>query len=374
VFETATIADAVKRADRIAPSKGQAFDKSAGIVFDIDADTGLVVVRATNLDIYSMEWVDTVSVGGETATWRVPSALFAQVLKGLPIGTGKEVTLEDKTDGRVRQLLLTSGSTRAKFNLMMTDHYPEWEVFDPTGLIEVDDLGGRVAQVEWAAGIKEEPPLSGIHIDGEHVVACDRYRLAVAPLKIEELDAPITIPAGILGQVMKSEGTASIGVRDGQLLIMPDKSTQIRTIVFGAEYPPIERIKKRDHPQTVKLRKTPFLEVANRVSGFAGNDRFPKLQMFFGKEQIAMMMNTKEVGAIVDIIETPGYCDHERFEIAFTPKKLLDAINAVPNEELELFYDTENATAIFRVDGGSGYEAWVMPRREPTPAEIAAAE
>ena len=367
VFETATIADAIKKAERIAPSKGQAFDKAAGIVLSVDTDTGLVVVRATNLDIYSMEWVDTISIEGETIEWRVPSALFARVLKDLPIGTGREVILEDKMTGHTRMLHMTSGKTKAKFNLMSTEYFPEWEVFDPTGLLEVDDLGGRVAMAEWAAGMKEEPPLCGIHLDGEFVLACDRYRLAKAPMPITGLDEPITIPAGILGQIMKKEGSVSIGVRDQQLLIMPDKTTQIKTVVYGAEYPPVERIQKRDHPNVVKVRKGPLLDVMQRTSNFSGTDRFPVLKMFFGKKQIAFMMQTLEVGAIMDSLDVDGQCDHDFFEIKFLPSNIMEAIQAVPNEELEIFYDMENPLAIIRVDGGSGYEAWIMPLRNVTP-------
>lgn len=370
VFETATLADAIKKADRVAPGKGQAFDKAAGIVLTVDADSGLVVVKATNLDIYSMEWVDTVSIEGETTSWRVPSAIFATVLKNLPIGTGKEVTLEEKSDnGRIRMLHLTSGRTKAKFNLMSVDYYPEWDVFDPTNLITVDDLGGRVAQVEWAASIKEEPPLSGVHIDGEAVLACDRYRLAVAPLPIPDLVEPITVPAGLLSQVLKQTGEVSIGVRDGQLLIMPDKTTQIKTVVFGSEYPPVERIMRRDHQQVLKVKKAPLIEIMQRAASFAGNDRFPILRVFFGQEEVAVMMNTQEVGALADVLEVPGYCNHNRFEVKFTPKNLIEALNAVPNDELELFYDTEDSMRIIRIDGGSGYEAWVMPRKDLSAAE-----
>ena len=374
VFETATLADAIKKAERIAPNKGQAFDKAAGILLAVTPETGHVVVKATNLDIWSMEWVDTVSIDGEPVLWRVPSSVFAQVLKGLPIGTGREVILEEKDNGRVRLLELTAGKTRAKFNLMTTDYYPEWDVFDPTGLMEVSDLGGRVGQIEWAASAKEEPPLSGVHLNGEAELACDRYRLAVAPLVIPDLVEPITVPAGLLSQVLKQTGEVSIGVRDGQLLIMPDKTTQIKTVVFGAEYPPVERIMARDQPEVLKVKKAAFVETLQRASSFAGNDRFPILRLFFGQEQVAAMMNAQEVGALVDVLDVPGFCAHPRFEIKFNPKFLIEAVQAVPNDELELFYDTENNMKIIRIDGGSGYEAWVMPRKDLSPEERAQQE
>lgn len=373
-FETATIADAIKKAERIAPSKGAAFDKAAGIVMTVDPSTGLVVVRATNLDIYSMEWVDTVAIEGDAVEWRVPSKLFAAVLNGLPIGTGKNVELEEKRDGRVRMLHLVSGRTRAKFNLMVTDYYPVWDVFNPDGLVEVDDLGGRVAQVEWAAIKSEDPPLNGVHLNGEHVIACDRYRLAVAPLSIPELSEPITVPGGILGSILKQTGEVSIGVRDGHLLIMPDKTTQIKTVVFGAEYPPIERIQLRDHPQVVKVKKAPLLEIMNRANTFSGNDRFPILRIFLGRGEIAVMMDTQEVGTLADTMEVPGYCDHPRFEVKFTPRLIMEAIAAAPNDELEIFYEIEQPAKMLRIDGGSGYEVWAMPRKDLSPQERAEQE
>ena len=233
-FETATITDAIKKAARIAPSKGSAFDKAAGIVLTIDPEQGLVVVRATNLDVYSMEWVDTVSIEGEPTEWRVPSTLFNTFLTSLPIGTGKNVVFEEKEAGRARLLHATSGRTKAKFNLMATEYFPAWDVFTPDGLVEVDDLGGRIGQAEWAAEKTGEPPLSGVHFNGSEVIACDRYRLAVAPLVIPDLVEPITVPAGILSQVLKQTGEVSLGVRNGKLLLMPDKTTQIMTVVYGA--------------------------------------------------------------------------------------------------------------------------------------------
>lgn len=375
VFETATLADAIKKADRVAPTKGSAFDKAAGIVIAVDPEAGLVVVRATNLSIFSMEWVTALEVEGDAVSWRVPSKLFATVLAGLPIGTGKNVTLEEKSDGRNRMLHLTAGRTRAKFNLMQVDYYPEWEVFSPDGLVEVDDFGGRIGLVEWAAAKGDEPPLNGLHLDGEIVLACDRYRLATSPLIIPGLAEPITVPSGILGSILKQTGEIRMGVDAwGHLLIMPDDTTQIMTVTFGVEYPKVQRIMSRDNPSCVKVKKAPILEIMNRAKSFAGNDRFPLMRLFFGEQQVAVIMNTSEVGTLADVMETPGYCDHSFFEMKFTPSNIIDAIQACPNEEMSIWYDTDDAMRIVYIDGGSGYEAWIMPRKALSPEEIAEQE
>ena len=368
VFETATFADVVKKADRVAPSKGNAFDKAAGIVIEVSPSMNSVVVRATDLNIYSMEWVDYVSAEGPDTVWRVPSKLFAQVVTGLPIGSGKTIKLEEVNNNGKTHLALSSGRTKAKFNLMQVDHYPAWSAFDPTGLIKADSLGGKVALVEWAAAKSDATTqLEGVHFDGSRVVATDRYRLACTELHIPDLPTAVTVPAGILGQILKQTGEVMLGVDEHQLLIMPDQATQVRAILYGGEYPKVDRIMNREYPDVLKVRKTPLLEVLNRAASFAGADRFPALKLFFGREEIAAMMDNEEVGLLGDVVEVPGYATHNRVQIIFTPKNIIDAIEHCPNDEFEIHYNHENPEQIMYLNGGSGYEAWMVPRKATDP-------
>lgn len=369
VFETATFADAVKKAARIAPTKGSAFDKAAGIVISVSGEHGLVVVKATNLSIFSMEWVSALSVEGNDTSWRLPSAQLATWVATLPIGTGKNITLEEVTSGHNKFLQLTADRKKAKFNLMTVDYYPEWEVFSPDGLVEVEDFGGRIGLVEWAAS-KDEVPLNGVNFNGERVLACDRYRLATSPLHITGLAESITVPAGILSSILKQTGEVRLGVSEaGHLLIMPDDTTQLMVVVFGNEYPRVDPIMKRDRPAVVKLNKEATLEMMNRANAFAGSNRFPLLRVFLHQEEFSVMMNTAEIGVMADTMEVPGFCKHPMMELKFTPKNLIEAINACPNEELNFWYDPDDVMAIVYIDGGSGYEAWVMPRKSLTPQE-----
>lgn len=361
VFETATFADAIKQAEKIAPRKGQAFDKAAGILLELDPAQGTVVVRTTNTDLYHMAWIDPVSLEGDAATWRVPSQLFAGVLSSLPIGSGKQVEFTDKIDGHSRSLHMSSGRTKCKFMLIDHSYFPTWGAFDPDGLISAKDMGGRIAQVEWAAAATEIP-LAGVYLDGEWAVCTDRYRAARVPLSIPDLAEPITIPAGLIGQILKQTGEVQIGIEGEALLIMPDEHTQIRTVIYGGKYPNVKRIMKTDYPQTVKFRKNELIDVINRAMNFVGSNRTPTIRVFFGSEEIACMMSDAEIGLIGDVLEVPGQCTHDRAEVKFTPRNLLDAINSSPNDEVSIGYDPAKMNGILYVNGGSGYDAWVMPR------------
>lgn len=363
VFETATLADTIKKAAKIAPNSGQAFDKAAGVVLEISPEPLPATVRATDLLVFYREWIDVVEWPDKPVTWRLPSSVLAQVLSSLPIGTGKTVTLEEKAVGHSIQVHVSSGRTKARFNLLDARYFPEWAVFDPDKLYKASDLGGRVASVSWAAA-KSEVPISGVHLTGEVACATDRYRMAAAPLPIPDLDTPITVPGGALANVLKATGNISIGVEGTQLLIMPDEHTQIRAVIYAEKYPPIERAMRRDHPASFKVKKTDLLEIMNRANNFSGGDRIPTMRVFLGKEEFAVMMANDEIGLLGDVVEVPGHCTHDRIEYKFTPKNLIDSISNTPNEQIDIFYYPENTNMQWRIDGGSGYEAWVAPRAE----------
>lgn len=360
VFENATIADSISKAARVAPTKGSAFDKAAGILMTLDPAAGTVSLRATDLEIFYMEIVDAVEVEGE-GCWRFPSQIISGVLSKLPIGSGRQVTLEEIESGTVS---IKSGRTSAKLRTTDSSYFPNWEPFDPDELQVVSDLGTRIQQVEWAALSGGDPPMCGIHLDGKNVIATDRVRMAIAPCEAGPIYKPITIPTGILNPVMRSMRDVAIGIGEGQLHLMPDKSTQIRTVIFDMPYPPVERAMRRDEPTSVKFKKNLLLEMIDRTMVFGANDRSPLLTMFVGSGEIAVMMSDQEQGLLGDVIDVPGYADHKRMKILFTPKNLTDAINASPSDQVEMFYDPEKPSSVIRIDGGSGYESWVMPRRE----------
>lgn len=362
-FETAVLADAIKAANVIAPSKGSAFDKAAGILIEFDPSQPIrmAVVRATNLDVFSMEWVDALDWDGEGARWRLASALLSQILGTLPIGDGQSVTLESIPSGHSYHVLLTCGRTKAKFYPLDPVHYPTWGAFDPDHMFPATDLGGRVDQVEWAAS-KSEPRLGGVYLDGEYAVATDSYKLACVPLPIPELTKPIIVPSGLLGQALRQTGEISIGVSENMFHIMPNDYTQIKTVIYDVQYPNVAKIMERPLSTTIKISRDQLLQTMLRANAFALGDRVASFRCFLGEEEFAIYMENEQMGHIGDVVEIPGYADHERFELRFTPKNIMEALQKAPNDDIEISYDAGAKRTLFKIDGGSGYRAWVMPR------------
>lgn len=365
-FETSTLADAVRKADRVAPSRsGQAFDKAAGIVMDIFPEGDIsCVIRATSLEVFSAEAVSALHVEGEETRWRVSSMAFAKVIAALPIGTGKTVTLKQERS----EVKLTSGKTRGALRLMDPTYYPSWESFDPDGMSSITGLGSKLELVEWAASTAPQPPLCGVYLDGEYAMAADRYRMARVPARID-LAHPVTIPAGILSGVLKPMGDVSLALRESLLEVAVDDYHQVQVTVYDMKYPDIRKAMRTEFPETVEVDKGAFLGMINLANTFSGADRNPVMKLYFGREEIAAMLENADLGFIGDSIEVPGQITHKRCELRYAPKYLTDAISKAPGTKLKVSYDPNGRSALYIHDDSTQYEAWIAPRSEPKPSD-----
>lgn len=366
-FEAGTIADAMKKAGAIAPGKaGSAFDTASGIVMDIYPGTDSpCVIRATDTEVFFIESLDVTKADGDRVRWRLPSALLANVVGTQASGAGKTITFKQIAPNQIQ---VSSGSMRSKIYLNGNTSYPEWEPSPAVNFTMAPGFGAAVSRVLWAADKGGVPLLSGFHLDGEYVIATDRYRIARFPMKID-LEEPITIPAGRLGSILKQAGDILVG-RDGQLFVMmPDDYTEIKTTIFGGKYPAIQRICEVEYPQSISFSKNQLVERVQRATHFAGSDRAPVLFLYLGKDQLALMMQNHEIGQYGDVIDVPGQAEHDRVTIRFTPSMILDACNNSPNDTVTLHYNIAATNRPCKLDGGAGYECWLAPRMETTPTE-----
>jgi len=357
-FETATLASAVSNANKIAPTKGSAFDKSNGIVLEISPDESLAVVRATDTEAFFSEWIDG-ELEGDPQIWRVASQVFAGVCSSLPAGKGQTVTIEEQGVA----IILKCGRTRSKFQKIPAHTYPTWPTFDPETLQHVKSVGDTLNRVGWAASkTPSEVPLNGIHLNGEWAIATNRYRLARMPMEIPWLETPVTIPARTLSSLLMADGETAIGTDGSNFLMMPDDHSQVRSVTYAQEYPPTAKIQDIEYENQITFRKTLLIDCITRAQNFAAQDRLAVLRLYFGREEIAVMMTNEEIGFLGDVVEVPGYANHDRVEIHFDPSNILDALNNAPNEEVTLGYTPEKPTAVLRVCSGE-YSAWIAPRK-----------
>lgn len=362
-FETASIADAVSKATRVAPTKGAAFDRSAGILFELRPSdpTHTITVKATNLDVTYLQWIDPISMEGDEGDWRVPSTLLAGILAGLPMGAGQKVVIAEKANEK-DVLIITSGKIKAKIRTMPdVGSFVRWDPFDPVPLVNVAGFATRVAQASWACD-RETAPYTGVHIDGTHIVATDRYRLVKVPCTVP-VDEPITVPLDVIAPIMRNLTDARVRAHEGRLQIMPDSHTQITSTIFGVSYPVLAPITDVTPKATMTLDRDILVDAMNRMLVLAKGERYPVSRLTVGNGAIEVHMNVPEVGEMEDTVSVAEGAAHDPYTIYFTPQNLVEGLNHASNPKVIVGYDPTSPRMPWRVDDGSGYLSWIVPRR-----------
>lgn len=371
-FENAALAAAIARCARVAPTKGAAFDKASGIVFSIRPDDteGAVDLRSTNLEVDIREVVDALSIdadaGLDLVQWRLPAPLLAGLIGGLPIGTGKTVTFRQERN----TVFITSGKMKASLQVLPSDDYPTWDRFDPEGLEAVEGFTSRISSVSWACA-KDSIPLSGVRITGEHLIATDRYRLAKVPCKVP-IEEPITVPLDVLAPILRTVEDARIKSDGHHLMLMPDPYTQLRAVLFDAEYPQVERVMAQDSSldSEVSVDREALRSAIQRIMVVtARGDRYPLIRLTFTDGSIALHTKAESIGEVEDEIESETITMDEGadpFVVHFTPNFLTDALGGTNKATIRIQFVSSSAKRMVKFLDGDGYEAWVMPRKVDT--------
>lgn len=369
-FENAALASAIARCARVAPTKGAAFDKASGIVFSIRPnDTEEAVdLRATNLEVDIREAVDALSIDADASLasvqWRLPAPLLAGLIGGLPIGTGKTVTFRQERN----TIHITSDKMKASLQILPADDFPTWDNFDPDGLESVHGFTGKIGSVSWACA-KDSIPLSGVRVTGTHLIATDRYRLAKIPCTVP-IEDPITVPLDVLTPILKSVDDAKIKATGHHLLLMPDPYTQLRAILYDADYPQVERVmaQDKDLDSKVTVNRELLRSAIQRIMVVtARGDRYPLIRLTFTPDAIGLYTKAESIGDVEDEIDcTPVTTTVEEFVVYFTPNFLTDALGGTIAPDITIEFVSSSGKRMVKFSDGAGYEAWVMPRKPET--------
>jgi DNA polymerase III sliding clamp (beta) subunit (PCNA family) len=368
VVENAAFMDIVKKANTAAAARGEAYEKAAGIVIEFDAETQQVRIRATNLDIFYIEWIDYVEVCDESFRWRVASKLLNAIAQQLPSGTGKTVKFEVLA-AKPGKLTGISGTYRVSLPLMDPNTYPHWGIFDPSELELVSGFTSAIQQVEWAASTDEVPAnLKGVHFDGARVYATNKIKAAYAALTVPVTES-FTIPAGVVAQLVKTNGggNAKLLYKGDRLLVLPDDHTQIQVICYGGTYLPVQMLWKNPPANWFTVDKGQILEVLNRALPVTQNDRQPGAFIVLGKERLAAYGSSGHDGPTSgDAMAVPGFLDHPRSKYYFTPENLIQAIEAAPSNEVTIQYELDVPKKPWIISAGEQYSAVISPRAIPS--------
>lgn len=367
-FEVGAIMTATSRAARVAPTKGMAFDKAAGIL--IEGRPGdlsdNVIVRATDIEVTYLEKLTPLEIkGDETFFWRFPSSIVAGFLQSLPPNARVDFT----QDGEV--VHMKCGKVKAKVRLV--HHGAEslgaimFDEFDDEGLTEVKGMATKVTQVSWACD-RQMIPFSGVHMTGEYLFATDKQKMVRVPCKLD-LENPITAPLDAVSPILAKFDDVRVGASGGRFLVEVDEWTQISSTIFANEYPKIERAMVHEYPRTINLPRAEVREAVGRMLALLGRtERYPVVELTIDptNELLGLTLEVDTLGQMEDEIGfqvVEGDADDEPIAIRFSPDYLIGALDHADADTVAFSYNHENINGPIRIADGKGYEVWVMPRR-----------
>lgn len=360
VLETATFADAIAKAAWVAPTKGEALDRAGGIVLELNVSSNPTpfVVKATDLEVTYRQEVSFLSVTPDPIVWRLPN-LLAGVMKTMPMGAGSTTTIIDKGDGWV---YFKVGAKDAAKLRPIQGGYPEIPRFDPAECKAVTGFAQRLAQVSWATVARFGGVLSGVHMDGERLLATDKAKLAIVDCVVP-VDRPVTAPLAEVSGLLKNTGEVRLFASVDRLHIMTDTDTQATCLLFGEKYPDVLGLTKRA-PQPayrIKVSKQEVEEALTRMLALIEGDRYPVTTLEISTSALKLRMQAPEVGEVYSEVPISGG-PTDPLTVRFTPGELVNAFQATKQSMVEFGLGPTPLSALW-VSDDQGYLSVLMPRK-----------
>lgn len=371
-FDNETISDAIEKANRIAPRMTGTTSHVAGIQIQIDpGQDDPVTIRATNGDTYWSCWVDVIEATGEPATWRILGERINSITRDLPMGEKKRVTFSDEVKpGRIS---VKGTRLNAWMAQLVGDAFPLWEPFDEERTFPVEDLAEKIEAVAWAAHKDVTVlPWSGVMFDGKHVVASDRFRMAVMPCELP-LEDQIVLSVTKTLPLIRHAGGVRLGMVGGTLCICPDGYSQIATSVYGSKFPNVQAAWRTDYDLSIDLSREEFGPYAKRAQLYAEKQQAVCVKLVIGNEQIALLVHDYSgTEGTEEYFDIPGQGKHEPVIMSMSAKHLQDGIVNGHGDVVRVHFDRDGmdkrGKPLLYIQGTDGYQCW-LPKLQERQAE-----
>jgi DNA polymerase III sliding clamp (beta) subunit (PCNA family) len=362
-FANALLTDAIGKAARVAPTKGSAFDKAAGIVIEARPNERLAIIRSTDIDTTYRQEIEAIGGSGDPVNWRVSSALLDGILQGLGQGDNDTTTFIGRDDDKLR---LTSGRTVTALQLLPYESFPK-DIDQPTvDMISANSMATKVDQVAWAVDPKSNI-LSGVHMDGKQLIGTNQFSFAVVPCAIG-IDEPITAPMEGLRSLIRSASDVSIAAEGQRLYIALDDETLTSTNLLQGDYPNLEGLMRSNFLGTMKIHRMSLIESLGRIAPVVRQERLPNLTVSLDAsgfiKMILLDIEVPGVGRMRDEVTVETEYTGP-FTLSFIPYMLEKAVDNAKGDYIFLDFgvaDNPSKAHSIQIRDEKGYRCYVMPK------------
>lgn len=339
----------------------------------ISALEGIYVKAGLHLYLsgYNLETGVTVTVPADIAEEGecvMPARLFFDIVRKLP---DEEVSVSVDRDFKVS---IQAGITHFTITALSAEDYPELPDVEFENSIQIPQRNLRelISGTIFSVSENQTRPIQTgclieVEPDSITMVAVDGYRLALRryyPEKSTERTLKLVVPAAALKEVEKILGDtdepAYFTLGRKHILFEMDDVTLVCRILEG-DFLDWRRVVPTDNPIKLVANRDSLAASIDRVSLITSEKIKSPVRCCFG-ENMGDFRTVTTVGAAHDVCSLAG--DGKELEIGFNCRYLLDALKAVPTEEVTLELSNGLSPIVMTPCDGSGtYAYMVLPVR-----------
>jgi len=331
------------------------------------AEKDRLELTATDLDV-------TVSCSVEAAVKKagsttVPVKKLFGIVRELNSGD-MDIEVDEKNFCSLR-----SGASYYKINGLSAEEFPPLPNLKEERKVVLPQEKVRSMMKKTAFAISTDESryvLNGIFISlKEHkltMVATDGRRLALVDEEVdisEKSQGEFIVPAKAvneLNRLLQETGEVEVKYNENQaaFTLKDEKgfSILVATKLIEGNYPNYRQVIPAETKERVALAREEFLHALRRAE-IMTSDKANSVKLAFTKNNLAITANSPEVGEAKESLAI-NYKGKE-MSIAFNPKYIIDALNALPNDEVFIELIDELSPGVLKINGPFLYV--VMPMR-----------
>lgn len=338
----------------------------------IPALEGIYVTAGKLLTLTGYNLETGISVSMEAEVKEMGSAIFPAKLLGDIVRKLPDETVTIQVDEKYR-VKIVSGASSFTIMASSADDYPnlpdvEYDkaIYVPQNVLK-DMISGTIFSVSEnqarpiQTGCKFE-----ISPDDITVVAVDGYRLA---LRREKIDNPegrnlsFVCPAPALRELEKiledTDETASFTLGTRHIMFQVGNATLVCRLLEG-EFLDWRRVVPTDNPIKLGVNVKNLTSSLERVSLIVSEKIKSPVRLTVG-ENIMALRTSNSIGDAYDECQMAG--NGEDMEIGFNCKYLLEALKAIPEEDIIFELKTNLSPAVMNPTEGNKFTYMVLPVR-----------
>lgn len=324
-------------------------------------------ITGTDLEVETIVSISVEAI--EEGSITVPAKKLFDIVRALPSDNNITFTFANSD-----KAVITSGRGRYTLQTLSAKDFPNIDDFKETHSFPVstESFTRLLTATVFSMAVNDVRYfLNGVllHIDGGvlRAVATDGHRMAYSAsyAECESVgEVKLILPKKGVTELQKVLSVAGdsvmLSLSDNHLRVIGDNLTFTTKLVDG-NYPDYNRVIPQNGDKEVVVNKSEIKSALSRAA-ILSNEKFRGVRLTIKDGHIELEANNpeqEEAKEVVDIVSQHG----DTLEIGFNVNYLLDAINAIPYNEVKITFGDANTSALIESQEKSDSIYICMPMR-----------